>query len=238
MLWYAAGRSAEGATKLERDGFVRDGRAGAMKHVVVGYLAIVLAAFACAPSEQASEEAAAKESAPMKEPPFGGAADMAYAMELWNHMEEMDFNSVPGVLQPGQSPHGSVVEIIEGTIGGNTVIAKRNYAGEGITVEDVEADRAMYLAAVTVMAKREPGYDPENSDWFWVKYQPDGTVDKNPEGMGLAGRVAKGMEAGCIACHKSAAASDMVFSYAEDSGLEVTYLEEEGMEEEGMEGGE
>ena len=30
---------------------------------------------------------------------------------------------------------------------------------------------------------------------------PDGTLDQNPAGMQLAGRVAKGADAGCIACH-------------------------------------
>jgi hypothetical protein len=206
-----------------------------MKHVVVGCLVMALAAFACAPSEQASEDVAAKETAPMKESPFGGAADMAYAKRLWNQMEEMGFSSTPGVLQPGQSPHGSVIEIVEGTIGGKQVIAKRNYAGEDISVEDVEGDRAQYLAAVTVMAKREAGYDPENGDWFWVKYQPDGAIDTTAEGMGLAGRVAKGMESGCIACHKKSAAPDMVFSHAEGSNLQVTHVEEKAMEEGGME---
>lgn len=212
-----------------------------MRHLVVGCLALALAAFACAPSEKVSEDVPAREAAPKEEPPFGGARDMAYARTLWNSMEELGFNSMPGVLQPGQSPHGAVIEILEGTIDGNQVIVKRNYAGEGVTVEAVEADRPMYLAAITVMAKRKPGYDPDNSDWFWVKYKPGGAIDSNPEGMGLAGRVAKGTEAGCIACHKAAAATDMVFAYAEDSGLEITYLEEEpieeGMEEEGMEEG-
>ena len=48
---------------------------------------------------------------------------------------------------------------------------------------------------------KRPGYDPENQDWFWVKYLPDGALDKNPAGMSLAGRVAKGADQGCIACH-------------------------------------
>jgi len=44
------------------------------------------------------------------------------------------------------------------------------------------------LAAITVMYK-EKGYDPAHNDWFWAKYQPDGTID------------AEGKVKGCIDCH-------------------------------------
>lgn len=56
-----------------------------------------------------------------------------------------------------------------------------------------------------------PGYDPDNLDWFWARYNPDGSIAENPMGVALAGRVAKGMEDGCIACH-AGAADDMVFT--------------------------
>jgi hypothetical protein len=59
--------------------------------------------------------------------------------------------------------------------------------------------------------QREVGYDPDNNDWFWVKYGPDGTVDENDAGVALAGRVAKGASTGCIACHANAAAGDYLF---------------------------
>ncbi|KPP84625.1 MAG: hypothetical protein HLUCCO07_05865 [Rhodobacteraceae bacterium HLUCCO07] len=65
-------------------------------------------------------------------------------------------------------------------------------------------------AAHTVMFRREAGYDPDNADWFWVKYLPDGSLDKNPSGTPLAGRVGKGMDEGCIACH--AGVEDYVFT--------------------------
>ena len=61
------------------------------------------------------------------------------------------------------------------------------------------------------MYKRN-GYDRDNNDWFWVKFLPDGSLDSNPEGVKLAGRVAKGMSAGCIACHKAAPGGDLVFN--------------------------
>ncbi len=52
------------------------------------------------------------------------------------------------------------------------------------------------------MFQREEGYDADNRNWFWVKYLPDGSLDKNPAGMALAGMVGKNADAGCIACHR------------------------------------
>ena len=59
--------------------------------------------------------------------------------------------------------------------------------------------------------KKVQGYDPENADWFWVKFGPKGDVMKNPKDMYLAGRVAKGMPKGCIACHSDADGNDFLF---------------------------
>jgi len=47
-------------------------------------------------------------------------------------------------------------------------------------------------------------------NWFRVKYLLDGTHDKNPNGVALAGLVGKDAEAGCIACHSGE--DDYLFS--------------------------
>jgi hypothetical protein len=60
--------------------------------------------------------------------------------------------------------------------------------------------------------KKIDGYDPENEDWFWVKYAPDGGVAEGEGGIPLAGRVAKGTSQGCIACHANAKGDDYVFA--------------------------
>lgn len=142
--------------------------------------------------------------------PFGGANDVAYAKDLWNKMEKMGFNSVDSKLYVGSPPHGTVREVLEGKIDGNLVIVKRNYYGKGITTDAVAKNRTKYLKGITVMAKR-PGYDAETKDWFWVKYSPDGSIMKNPKGMKLAGKIAKGMPIGCIACHSAAPGGDYMF---------------------------
>ena len=149
---------------------------------------------------------------------FGTDVDADYAARLWAAMEEMNLAG-DGMMHSfpyeGVEPHGMMLETFYTTanVDGHSgdLVVKRNYGPEGVSVDEVLGDPDKHLAAVTVMFRREAGFDPENADWFWVKYLPDGTLDKNPKGMRLAGRVAKGMDAGCIACH-SGAGDDMLFT--------------------------
>jgi hypothetical protein len=150
--------------------------------------------------------------------PFGGSDDVAYSKQLWKVLTESAFvgkHAINGTPYTGQPPHGAILDTIDGevTVSGNkgAVIVKRNYGGEGVSKETVANNPDEYLKAVTVMFKRS-GYDPENKDWFWAKYKPDGSLHTNPKGMMLAGKVAKGMPQGCIACHQSAAGGDFVFN--------------------------
>jgi len=153
--------------------------------------------------------------------PFGNQEDLDFAEQLWGVMEEQGLagveadNAIRGFPYEGSEPHGLVLDTLysnaelEGRSG--ALIVKRNYGPEGVSVDDVQANAAEHLNSITVMFKREEGYDSENANWFWAKYLTDGTLDKNPAGVQLAGRVAKGMDAGCIACHNGAG-EDMVFT--------------------------
>lgn len=149
--------------------------------------------------------------------PFGGEDDTAYAAKLWEAMEAASLvgdNSIKVKPFEGSEPHGTIQEVLATTasIDGHTgrLLVKRNHGGkDGLTVEEVYANPTEFLAAVTIMFKREEGYDPENQNWFWAKYSPTGQLDKNPNGIELAGRVAKGMDAGCIACHTAAGGEDL-----------------------------
>ena len=152
--------------------------------------------------------------------PFGDAESVRYAEQLWSGLKARKLvgpGQVVSKTYTGQHPHGVVLDTIEGmmTMGAHTgpVIIKRNYGGDGATVASVANDPEKYLGAVTVMYRREAGYDPDNGNWFWAKYKPDGSLDTNPKGMQLAGRVAKGADKGCIVCHRAAPGGDMVFNH-------------------------
>ena len=85
---------------------------------------------------------------------------------------------------PGELPDGSN-------------IIKENYAADGET-----------LAAITIMY-RSKGYNPVSGDWYWAKYNPDGTVAMRPTEQApirLAGK-----PNGCTECHGGADSGDFVF---------------------------
>lgn len=150
--------------------------------------------------------------------PFGSADDAAYAQLLWDAMQAAKLVG-PGMIRAlpyeGTDPHGMMLETFytSATINGHEgdLIVKRNFGPEGVSEDEVLRDPDKHLGAITVMFRREAGYDPEDLDWFWVKYLPDGSLDKAANGVALAGMVGKGMDTGCIACH-TAAEGDMVFT--------------------------
>lgn len=149
--------------------------------------------------------------------PFGNPQDTDDAKALWTALQEARLvgdEAIRVVPFEGNEPHSAIQEVVAttATVNGHTgrLLVKRNHGGkEGLTVQEVYDNPTQYLAAITVMFKREAGYDPENINWFWAKYLPDGALDKNPKGIELAGRVAKGMDQGCIACHTSVGGKDL-----------------------------
>ncbi len=152
--------------------------------------------------------------------PFGGPDSVQYAKKLWTALKEAKLVGTGAIRSKpyeGSEPHGFVLETFDSSLKLDgreaRVVVKRNYGPSGVEVDAVEENRGKHLSAVTVMFKREKGYDTENLDWFWAKYKADGSLDKNPKGAQLAGRVAKGADTGCIACHKGAPGEDMVFVF-------------------------
>lgn len=147
--------------------------------------------------------------------PFGDAENVKFAKTLWAELKAAKLVGKDRIhVRPfeGNEPHGSIQQVLNTdlTVNGRTdkVIVKINHGGPDVDVQEVYDNPDKHLAAVTVMFKREAGYDPDNNDWFWAKYNPDGSLDKNPKGMSLAGRVAKGMNQGCIACHTALGGED------------------------------
>jgi len=152
-------------------------------------------------------------------PPFGGEKDVAYSQDLWAALESANLagdGAIQATPYEGQHPHGAVLQTLDGTlsVNGHTgdVIVKRNYGGDGVNSTKVANNPKQFLKSVTVMFRREKGYDADNANWFWVKYKPDGSLHTNPKDMKLAGRVAKGADQGCIACHQAAPGGDYVYN--------------------------
>ncbi len=145
-------------------------------------------------------------------PTWGTDEDVGYAIGLWEQLEQArlvgDDRFSPRPTR-GEAPHGSVQQItaanIDGPPGGDLarlrVVVKANHRGEGITPETVYEDPNHDLTGYAVMAKRAPGYDPANADWFWVTFNVDGTV-RISNNRPLAGRIDTGTDAGCIGCHR------------------------------------
>ena len=155
-------------------------------------------------------------------PPMGSSEDIADSQALWKALASADLvgpGARDGNPYRGTPPHGKVLELLHQkvTLNGHTglAIVKRNYGGPGVSINSVKANRGRYLKAITVMFKREAGYDTEDKDWFWAKYKPDGSLHvmkKMGMEIQLAGRVAKGKPQGCISCHRGAPGGDFVFA--------------------------
>lgn len=122
---------------------------------------------------------------------------------LWTRItEETDFADYSfwpdheGV-HPGQAPHGRFHRIyINGILENALPIADRVApVGSIIVKENLSSDKE--LVAVTAMAK-VTGYNSDHGDWFWAKFDPDGTV------------AVEGSPAGCINCHLGMKENDYI----------------------------
>lgn len=154
---------------------------------------------------------------------FGSPADQDYAAAIWAAMVDAKLagdGMIRSFPYQGVVPHGMLLETfyttatVEGHTG--TLVVKRNFGPEGVSVDEVLNAPADHIGSVTVMFQREEGYDSETNDWFYVKYLPDGSLDKNPAGLALAGLVGKNADAGCIACHQG----DPDYLFTTDAALE------------------
>lgn len=150
--------------------------------------------------------------------PFGDKKDVNFAEELWKVMKQAKMvgpDRMNSKAFEGNEPHGAIQQVLSLDIkmrgrSGKAIVKMNHMAGEGVKVENIYADPDKFLAAYTVMFKRESGYDPENKDWFWAKYDAKGNLDvMMPGGPKMAGRIAKGMPDGCIACHTGAGGADL-----------------------------
>ncbi len=176
----------------------------------------VLGAAACQPeapaerpdaasAESAARSAAGQIQADYPGPDPGGAA-------VWTHLQSEDYRANwslwpgRGELYEGKEPHGTLLTtyVNDAALGAVEEKAGRMPPGAIIVKENHTPEEA--LASVTVMYKA-PGFNPDHNDWFFAKYQPDGSVAETPDGKPQAGRVP-----GCQACHAARKTNDYLFT--------------------------
>ena len=140
-------------------------------------------------------------------PVYGTPDDIAYGKTLWLSLLSSRLvgdNRLSARPTKGDQPHGSIQQIIAGTISIKgrraRVIVKANHRGKEASLESVLEGPQRFLTGYAVMAKRERGYDRAHADWYWVVYNRDGSLRKF-EGKAIAGRVDTGADNGCIGCH-------------------------------------
>lgn len=116
----------------------------------------------------------------------------------------VDYRSWPlwpgkGTLYPGQHPHGAFLTTYVTPAAATAISARAGKLPDGAMVVKENYSAEKKLVAVTVMY-RVKGYNPEGGDWFYLKYAPDGSIDK------------EGQVAGCIGCHAAVKGNDWLFT--------------------------
>jgi hypothetical protein len=132
------------------------------------------------------------------------AAPDTTAAALWAHLRDADYRSwpmFPGTteLYSGTEPHGMLLTTYVNRIASDALAngASTLPAGAIIVKENHMPDST--FDASTVMHK-VPGYDPQNGDWYWAKYDANGVAAD-------AGRAPM-----CQQCHATARQRDFVMT--------------------------
>ena len=122
-----------------------------------------------------------------------------------------------GEFYNGRTPHGSLQKLYINRLAAGDV--KGLKAGSVLVLENYLSDKS--LKSISVMYRTE-GYNPKANDWFWVEYNPDGSVAEKIGTMtpdesatimltsATSSRLA-GKATSCIDCHRKAAGSDYAF---------------------------
>lgn len=131
--------------------------------------------------------------------------------KFWEYLKSNAYENwspIPGEsgdFGEGKGPHGAYFKMyLNRTAAGAT--EKLPY-GSIIVKENYNADRKT-LDAITVMY-RSRGYNPTEGDWYWVKFNPDGSVARNASSS--PPNKIMGRARSCIECHSSAKGNDSIF---------------------------
>jgi hypothetical protein len=102
-------------------------------------------------------------------------------------------------LRQGTSPHGRS-QIYYSTNIKSLIETSSFIAPIGtVAIKPFDMVGDSQIDGIAVMVKKEAGYDPEHSDWYYENRMPDGALAQDP---------APGKIAMCISCHANATATD------------------------------
>lgn len=116
------------------------------------------------------------------------------AQTLWEEMKGYaEWSIAPGsnLMMPGHAPHGKFVTIHANALAMKAMSSNDVKMPDGSIIAKDNYDSNKQLNKITAMKKI-------NGKWFWVVFNPDGTVAK------------AGSLQGCVACH-AGAKRDYVF---------------------------
>ena len=126
-----------------------------------------------------------------------------------------------GNFYSGQVPHGALLKMYVNRSAASDVDGLQ--IGSVVVLENYRSDRS--LKSISVMYRTE-GFNPSANDWYWIEYNPDGTVVKDVSSdqtksttgsaVMLASSTSKttklmGKSTRCITCHGQAGGSDYAF---------------------------
>ena len=132
-----------------------------------------------------------------------------FEQKMWSYIKTARYDQwAPagddGDFRESERPHGAFVKTyMNRRAAGNSdelphgsVIIKENFSPE------------KKLVAITLM-HRSKGYNPDANDWYWIKYNADGTTAMMDSPMGKM--AVAGKAKGCIECHSGADGDDYAF---------------------------
>lgn len=153
--------------------------------------------------------------------PEPGVQAVDFAQVLWQSLKRnrlVGANTFQTVPYVGQGPHGAVVETLYGRIAvagrSGDAIVHKNYRGLDVRPYDVINYRFKYLDSITVMFRREENYDYDNYSWFYAKFNINGSVTRDSNGIPIVGRGTDPGGATCYACHSQHRQTDFQFNLA------------------------
>ena len=123
-----------------------------------------------------------------------------------------------GDFYSGQVPHGALLKMYINRSAASDVAGLQ--VGSLVVLENYRSDRS--LKSISVMYRTE-GFNPAANDWYWIEYNPDGTVVEDmstEQAQAGAGEVIlasaestkmMGKASRCINCHGQAGGSDFAF---------------------------